>query len=77
MQNRVIVVGEHGQLDVLLRLDVDHVEQEERMVRRERAPRFRDEIRHGDLELAAHLGERVHDVIRVLLHGVVDARGNR
>ena len=73
----MVVVGDHGQLDVLLRLDVDDVEQQQRVVRGERAARFRDEIRHRDLELAAHFGERVHDIVRVLLHGVVHARRDR
>ncbi len=43
-------------------------------MRRERAAALADEVRHRHLVLAARLGHRVHDVVRVLLQRVVHAR---
>ena len=74
MQQRVVVFGELGHGALGLRLDVDHVEQQQRVVRGERAPRLADDVRHRQLVLAARLGERVDDVVRVLLQRVVHAR---
>ena len=73
----VVVVGQLRHRAIALRLDVDHLDQQQRVVRRERAARLADDVRHRDLVLAARLGERVDDVVRVLLQRVVDARVGR
>ena len=52
-------------------------EEQERMMRRERPSRLADQMRHRDLVLATRFGERVHDVVRVFLKRVVDARLRR
>ena len=77
VQQRVVVFGQLGYRPIGLRLDVDHLDQQQRVVRRERAARLADHVRHRDLLLAARLGERVDDVVRVLLQRVVDARVGR
>ena len=62
---------------VRLRLDVDHAEQQQRMVCGQCPPRFADDVRHRQLVLAAGFGDRVDDVVRVLLKRVVHARLGR
>src|SRR5690606_7359073 len=60
------------------RLDVDHVDEQQCVVRGECAARLADDVGHRHLVLAARLAESVDDVVRVLLDGVVDgcaARG--
>ena len=67
VQQGVIVFGErrHGDLDH--RLHVDHLQQQQGVVRRERAARLADDVRHGQLQFTTRLGQRVHDVVGVLL----------
>jgi hypothetical protein len=69
----MIVLAQFRDGTIGLRLDVDHLDQQQRVVRRQGAARFADDVRHRDLVLTTCLGERVHDVIRVLLQRVVDA----
>ena len=54
--------------------DAEDVHHEDRVVRRDRAARFRDDVRMRDLIGIADLFDRVDDVVRVLLHGVVHRR---
>ncbi len=53
VQYRVVVLAQCGQLDALLRLHIDHVDEQQRVVRGQCPPRFRDQMRHRELELAA------------------------
>ncbi len=73
VQQRVVVVGERGKRHLGHGLDVDHLEQEQRVVRGEGAPRLADQVRHRLLVLAAGLAQRVHDVVGVFLQRVVHA----
>ena len=52
----------------------EHVEDEQRVVGGDRPAALRDDGRMGDLLFVAHLLDVVHDVVRVLLQGVVHAR---
>ena len=47
------------------------------MMRRQRATALTDQVRHGQVVLAADLGHGVHHVVGVLLRRVVDARLGR
>ena len=77
VEHGVVFVAQRGNRHLDHRLDVDHLEQQQRVVCGERAARLTDHVRHGQLELAAVLGQRVDHVVRVLLERVVDARVRR
>ena len=73
----MIVIRERRHHVLRLRLDIDHAEKQQSVVSGERATRLADDMRHRKLELAARFGESVHDVVRVFLQRVVDARLRR
>src|SRR5690606_16409448 len=62
---------------VLLRLDVDHVDEQQCVVRGECSARRADDVGQRLLELATRLDESVDDVVRVLLDGVDDGGAAR
>ena len=67
VQQRVFLVGERWNRLFRLRLHVDHLEQEQSVMRGERTPRLADDVRHGQLGFTARLGDRVDHVIGILL----------
>ena len=73
MQQRVIVVGQRRQHRHGVRVDVDDLEQQHRVMRRQRTSAFADDVGHRQLMLTTDLGQRVHDVVGVFLRRVVDA----
>ena len=77
VEDVVVLLGRGRDLGHHLRLDVDDVEEQQRVVGGERAPRLADQVRHREVGLAAGFGHRVDDVAGVLLERVVRARLRR
>ena len=73
----MIVLADLWHLRVGSRLHVDHADQKQSVVRGERAARLADDVRHGQLHVAAHLAQCVYNVVRVFLQRIVHARLRR
>ena len=73
----MVILGELGNGPLGMGLDVDHLEQQKRVMCGEGAPRLADDVWHREVMLAAGFGQCVHHVVRVLLQRVVDARVRR
>src|SRR5688500_9812933 len=70
----VVVVAQLRHCIVRLRLDVDHAQQQQRVMSGESPPRFADDMRHRQLVLAARFRQSVNHVVCVFLERVVHAR---
>ena len=63
-----------GDAELVQRAGAEHVEHEHRVVRRDRAARFADDLRVRDAARVAYARDPVHDVARVLVERVVHRR---
>ena len=73
----MVVLDEGRELVHFVGFDVDHLQQQQRVMRGQRAPGLADQMRHRELVLPARFGDRVDDVVGVFLQRVVDARVGR
>ncbi len=72
-EQRVRILPQLGRHRLDLALHVDHIHQQQRMMRSERPARLRNDVGHREVVLAARSTDGVHHIVGVLPHGIVDA----